>query len=68
MILNKPYQISSIKKTTKDVTSFTFKAQDGTSIDFTPGMFAMLTHVDPATGAKIARAFSIANAPPSDCL
>ena len=65
MILNKPYVISAIEKTTRDVTTFTFKAQDATSIDFSPGMFAMLTHVDAATGQKISRAFSIANCPPS---
>jgi ferredoxin-NADP reductase len=68
MILNKPYVIASIKKTTRDVTTFTFKSQDGTKIDFSPGMFAMLTYKDPATGEKTARAFSIANTPPSDTL
>ena len=65
VIINKPYVISSIRESTKDVTTFTFKAQDGTSIDFVPGMFAMLTYVDAATGQKVSRAFSIANAPPS---
>ena len=65
MMLNKPYVISAIEKTTKDVITFTFKAQDGTSIDFSPGMFAMLTYVDAASGQKISRAFSIANCPPS---
>ncbi len=65
MILNKPYILSDIKKTTKDVTTFTFKAQDGASIDFSPGMFAMLTYVDPTTQQKTSRAFSIANCPPS---
>ena len=65
MITNKPYVISSIKASTKDVTTFVFKAQDGTSIDFVPGMFAMLTYIDATTGQKISRAFSIANAPPS---
>ncbi len=64
MILNKPYVLTDIKKTTKDVTTFTFKAQDGTSIDFSPGMFAMLTWMGP-DGQKISRAFSIANCPPS---
>lgn len=65
MILNKPYTLTAIDKTTKDVTTFTFKAQDGSSIDFSPGMFAMLTYVDKGTGQKISRAFSIANSPPS---
>jgi ferredoxin-NADP reductase len=65
MILNKPYVLSDIKKATRDVTTFTFKAQDGASIDFSPGMFAMLTYVDPVTKQKISRAFSIANCPPS---
>ncbi len=63
MILNKPYVISGITKTTKDVTTFTFKAQDGSSIDYSPGMFAMITY--DGQGSKVSRAFSIANAPPS---
>ena len=43
-----------------------FKAQDGTTIDFVPGMFAMLEYRNPETKEGIARAFSIANPPPSD--
>ncbi len=65
MITDKPYVLTDIKKTTKDVTTFTFKAQDGTSINFSPGMFAMVSCIDPGTGQKISRAYSIANAPPS---
>ena len=65
MILNKPYIMTEIKKTTKDVTTFSFKAQDGTSIDFLPGMFAMLTYTDAATGTKVSRAFSMANTSPA---
>ncbi len=68
MIKDRPYTITEIKKLTPSVTSFLFKADDGTSIDFTPGMFAMLKHVDSSTGESIARAFSIANEPPSDHL
>lgn len=66
MILNKPYVLSDIKKTTTDVTTFTFTSQDGAPIDFIPGMFAMLTYVDKTTGAKISRAFSMANMPSSN--
>ena len=66
MILNKPYTLTAIDKTTKDVTTFTFKARDGSGIDFSPGMFAMLTYLNKETGQKISRAFSIANSPPSD--
>jgi ferredoxin-NADP reductase len=64
MILNKPYLLTEIKKLTPSVTSFVFKAQDSTSIDFTPGMFAMLQYKG-QDGQSIARAFSIANSPPS---
>ncbi len=68
MIINKPYVLTDIKKTTPDVTTFTFKAQDNTSVDFVPGMFAMLTYQDKATGQKISRAFSMANSSPADSL
>ena len=68
MIKDKPYEIVEIKKLTPSVTSFIFKAKDGTSIDFTPGMFAMLAYKNESTGESIARAFSIANSPPSDRL
>jgi ferredoxin-NADP reductase len=65
MILNKSYLLTEIKKLTSTVSSFVFRAQDGAPIDFTPGMFAMLQYKDPSTGEAIARAFSIANSPPS---
>ena len=68
MITNKPYILTEIKKLTPLVSSFTFKAQDGSMLDFVPGMFAMVQYTDPITGEKIARAFSIANPPPSDSL
>lgn len=68
MITNKPYILTEVKKLTPLVSEFTFRAQDGTEIDFVPGMFAMLQYNDPTTGEKIARAFSIANAPPSSTL
>lgn len=68
MILNKPYSLVEVKKLTPTVSSFVFKAQDNTPIDFTPGMFAMLQYVDKGTGKAVARAFSIANPPPSDRL
>lgn len=68
MILNAPYVLAEIRKTTPEVTTFTFKAQNGSSVEFTSGMFAMLTYNDPQTGEKVSRAFSMANAPPSNSL
>lgn len=68
MITNKPYSLVEIKKLTPTVSSYVFKAVDGTEIDFTPGMFAMLQYVDKSGGKNISRAFSIANSPPSDHL
>ncbi len=68
MIVGKPYLISEITKCTPTVTSFKFKAEDGTSIDFVPGMFAMVEYRNEGTGERISRAFSIANAPPSSTL
>ncbi|MCL4375728.1 FAD-binding oxidoreductase [Candidatus Marsarchaeota archaeon] len=68
MILNRPYVLKKIKKSTPEVSAFTFEAQDGTSIDFVPGMFAMLYYKNQETGESIGRAFSIANAPPSQSL
>lgn len=66
MIVKKEYALEKIDHTTKDVTVFTFKSGDGTKVDFSPGMFAMLFYKNPDTGEEIGRAFSIANAPPSD--
>jgi ferredoxin-NADP reductase len=68
MIVNKPYILSGAEKTTPEVTTFTFKAQDSTTVDFMPGMFAMLAYHEDGTGQKISRAYSIANTPNSDCL
>ncbi|MCL5100352.1 MAG: FAD-binding oxidoreductase [Candidatus Marsarchaeota archaeon] len=65
-VMNKPYVLTETRKLTPTITAYTFKAHDGTSIDFTPGMFAMLTYKD--SNINISRAFSIANAPPSDSL
>ncbi len=66
VVINKPYVLTSIEKSTRDVTTFRFESKEKTNIHFIPGMFAMLTYKDPATGKSISRAFSIANAPPSD--
>ncbi len=66
MIIKKPYFLEKITKLTPDVTSFEFKAQDSLQVDFTPGMFAMLTYKDNNTKEEITRAYSIANAPPAD--
>ncbi len=66
MIIKKEYMIERIDRTTRDVTVFSFKSVDGVKVDFIPGMFAMLFYRDQGTGEEIGRAFSIANAPPSD--
>ncbi len=66
MIIKKEYVLAGINHSTKDVTVFSFKSADGTKVDFVPGMFAMLFYKNQATGEEIGRAFSIANAPPSD--
>ncbi|MEM0201274.1 MAG: FAD-binding oxidoreductase [Candidatus Micrarchaeaceae archaeon] len=68
MIVSKPYIITQIRQCTPTVTSFIFKAEDGTSIDFVPGMFAMVEYRNESTGEKISRAFSIANSPPTNTL
>ncbi len=68
MILNKPYRLTKITKLTPEVSSFLFKADDGAVMDFVPGMFAMLQYKNEKTGESVARAFSIANAPPSNSL
>ncbi len=64
MILNKSYVLEKITRLTPLVTSFVFRAKDGTSVDFVPGMFAMLQYKDEKE--SIARAFSMANSPPAD--
>lgn len=67
-ITQKPYVITGIARETPDVNIFSFKAQDGTKLDFDPGMFVMITYSNPATGEKITRAFSIASIPGSDTM
>lgn len=64
MIVKRPFVLESIEKTTPDVSVFRFRSKEGLKVDFTPGMFAMLYYQAP--GLEIGRAFSIANAPPSD--
>ena len=63
MISKKPYVISGIIKETPDVTLFKFKAQDGSTLGFDPGMFIMLHYKNPQTGEEIGRAFSLASRP-----
>ena len=65
MILNKPYLLSKIKRLTPTVSSFVFSPQDNASIEFSPGMFAMLQFKGEQPGETVARAFSMANCPPS---
>ncbi len=67
-INQKPYVLVEILKDTPDVEVFRYKAQDGTTLSFDPGMFVMLTYVDKVTNEKITRAFSIASAPNSETI
>lgn len=67
-VREKPYKIIDDIKETPDVNVFRLKTDDDTRIKFDPGMFVMLTYVDPITKAKVARAFSIASAPSTDYL
>jgi len=68
MIVKKPYILESIIKETDNVNLYRFRAQDHASLDFTPGMFAMLYYRDQATGEEIGRAYSIASEPGVDYL
>jgi Na+-transporting NADH:ubiquinone oxidoreductase subunit F len=68
IIIQKPYVITEIVHATPDVDIFRMAAQDGTRLNFDPGMFVMLNYVNNETGEKIARAFSIASAPNSEVL
>lgn len=65
---NREYEIYDIIHETPDVDVFKLKDEDGTRLDFNPGMFVMLTYTDPNTNTSITRAFSIASAPKSDIL
>ncbi|MCL4390577.1 FAD-binding oxidoreductase [Candidatus Marsarchaeota archaeon] len=67
-INQKPYVLTEILKDTPDVDVFRYKAQDGSTLSFDPGMFVMLTYVDKSTNEKITRAFSIASAPNSETI
>ena len=66
MIVKKPYTLESVTKMTPDIFCFRFRSQDGTKVDFAPGMFAMLHYKDPATGEETSRAYSIASVPNVD--
>jgi len=66
MITNCPYVLESMERANQDVMVFRFRSQTKQVVDFTSGMFAMLTYKDTSTGEQISRAYSIANAPPSD--
>ncbi len=66
MMVKKPYVLESIEKISPDISCFRFRSQDGTVVDFSPGMFAMLMHRDSATGEEIARAYSISSVPGVD--
>ena len=67
-INQKPYVITNIIRETPDVNIYSFRAQDGTRLDFEPGMFVMITYSNPAANEKITRAFSIASVPESDTM
>ncbi|MDE1804307.1 MAG: FAD-dependent oxidoreductase [Candidatus Micrarchaeota archaeon] len=63
MITKKPYVITEIIKETPDVSLFKFKAQDGSTLSYDPGMFVMIHYRNPQTGEEIGRAFSLASKP-----
>jgi ferredoxin-NADP reductase len=65
-MIKKPYVLESVENATPNSRTFRFKSQDGAAVDFTPGMFVMLYYRNSETGEEIGRAYSIANAPPSD--
>ncbi len=67
-INKKEFEICDIIHETPDVDIIRLKDEDGTKLDFNPGMFVMLTYTDPTTNLDITRAFSIASAPKSDIL
>jgi ferredoxin-NADP reductase len=67
MILKKPYYLSEIIKETPDVNIFRFKSQDGSAMNFDPGMFIML-YYKANTPEEIGRAYSIASPPGSDTI
>ncbi len=67
MIVKKPYYLREIIKETPDVNIFRFESEDGTALDFSPGMFIML-YYKANTPDEIGRAYSIASAPGSKVL
>jgi len=60
------YSLIEISTETPDVTMFRFRSNAGLRIKFDPGMFVMLAWMDPNTKERIARAFSLSNAPSDD--
>ncbi len=68
MIVKKPYTIVELFTTAKDVDVLRLKATDNTTLSFDPGMFVMLIYKDPASGADISRAFSLASSPDSETI
>lgn len=63
-----PFEIVQIIQETPDVNGFKLKSKENVKITFDPGMFVMLTYMDPVTSEKTTRAFSIASAPSEDFL
>lgn len=66
--IRKPYTITDVVKETPNVTLFRLESEDKAKMNFSPGMFVMLTYIDPITKTEMARAFSIASAPSQDFL
>ncbi len=63
MFVKKPSVLEAIIPQAENINLYRFRFQDGSILDFTPGMFAMLYYKDPQTGEEIGRAYSIASEP-----
>lgn len=67
-ISQKEYTLCEVVKETPDVDTVKFKPSDDYRLAFDPGMFVMITYVNPQTKEKVTRAFSIASAPDKEIL
>ncbi|MCL4546876.1 MAG: FAD-dependent oxidoreductase [Candidatus Marsarchaeota archaeon] len=67
-IIEKKYQLYERIDETKDVIIVKFKPENGQPLNFTPGMFIMISGIDETGKVREARAFSIASDPLSPIL
>ncbi len=69
IINRKEFEVYDVIHETPDVDIFQLKDEDNTKLNFDPGMFVMLTSINPGSDPKeVTRAFSIASAPQTDTL